>query len=154
MARAKHDRSEAPVAEANPSSEAAEAAAIKPAGRTEKKKRKKNKKRPYNKTKLVREALAALGNDAPNQRIQEWIETERGVSTIPLEHISNIKSTILRNSRESAGKAAEAKGSNGASERGSVTPSAKLSLQDVQMIRELIDRIGRAGVHEVVDLFR
>jgi hypothetical protein len=57
-------------------------------------------KRRVNKTELVREALRALGRDVKNQEIQQWIKEMHGVELSPA-HISNIKSVVLVEMRES-----------------------------------------------------
>jgi len=169
MALTKNEHDPEDLADETQASHSEEAEGAEPAEEpvaTERKMSHKRKKRAFNKTQLVREAISILGADAKNSDIQAWIENERDGVTISLTHISNIKSNVLRERREQEEEVGQASGreerfdhderdsGNGSGAMETAAVDAVLTLKDIRVLKQLIQRLGLARVHEVVDLFR
>jgi hypothetical protein len=93
------------------------------------------------KLEAVRRALSELGNDAKPLDIQKHIKGKFGVNMDP-SMISNYKSSLKgagksRMIRKPGGRAATAGG---------------LTLQDIQAVKELTDRIGGDKVRELAEV--
>jgi hypothetical protein len=150
MAKAKVEPSSPFVAVANPAAtdpndEGSAAAST----ATPRKKKRKGKKRKYNKTGLVREALATLSKGASNQEIHDWILKERKVD-IPGNHISNIKSNVLKSKKGKRGGG----GGNTTLKTKPASSSKTLTVVEVRVLKEMVDRFGAKAVQEAMDLFR
>jgi hypothetical protein len=98
----------------------------------------------------VREALGELGTAAKNQDILDWIQKKHRGVKISTSHVSNIKSNILRSGWE----APAAKGAGNATQaRERKSSSGPLTGPEIHKLHELIQRIGKAELHAIIDLF-
>jgi hypothetical protein len=98
------------------------------------------------KTDAVRQALAALGNDAMPVRIQGWVKDNLGVE-MTSGHVSTTKGEILR-------KAAEAAAASGpAAEAASNTVEGPIS--KFEAVRRALDKLGKkAKPSAIVDFVK
>jgi hypothetical protein len=92
----------------------------------------------------MRQALEALGDESAVLDIQAWVEKQFGIN-IPKNMVSSYKSTILRRKP----------GFNGYHRPrliGTTHLTGGVSIADVQLINDLIARIGAQRIHELVDV--
>jgi hypothetical protein len=90
-----------------------------------------------NKAQVVREALAALGNDAKPGAIQDWIKTNYKVE-MEATMISSYKSNELK--KAGAGKAS----------RGGKGGSGDL-IGDIATVSDLLKKHGRSNLNKLID---
>jgi hypothetical protein len=92
----------------------------------------------------MRQALAALGDDASVMDIQPWVLQAYGIN-IPKNMISSYKSTILRQKAGYSGLLRPRLTGDG-------NITGGISIADVQIIKDLTLRIGAQKIHELVDV--
>jgi hypothetical protein len=92
------------------------------------------------KAEMVRRALGTLGFDAKPADLKEHIKKEFGTDMDP-QHISNYKS-ILKAKRRRGPKTGRPKST-------SVAAVGGFSLQDIQAVKEVADRIGADKVRQL-----
>jgi hypothetical protein len=117
--------------------------------------------RGMTKMEAVRRALGHLGNDAGRIDIQAYVKKEFNIE-MSLDHISNYKGEILKKKKRRKGKRAarpeeprkEAPKAPAASGSGGGATRAGISLRDLQTVRDLIERLGREQVRNLVELVR
>ncbi len=98
-----------------------------------------------NKAQMVRDAIAALGNDAKPQAIQEHIKAAGGPE-IPTVMISSYKSNMknkVGKKRGRKGKVGRPAGS-GAAKGGDI-------IHDISAVRELLNKHGKPGLVKLID---
>ena len=137
----------------NDATDEATSGATEAATATPRKGGRKKGKRKHNKTAYVREAIEVKGRDASNQDLLDYIKTRHRVSINP-SHFSNIKSNVLKEK----GSGSKRQAANGAprkeTARGGASTTKAPSLEDMRTVKDLIGRLGRKGLHEVIDLFQ
>jgi hypothetical protein len=107
-----------------------------------------------NKMKLVRDALATLGNDAMPNQIADHIKAESSVEMSP-NMVSNYKSSILKKLGLSPRRRGRRRGRprlTEVRENAQVTTSDRDFIKDVRTIREIADRLGINRLRELVEL--
>jgi len=110
-------------------------------------KKKQKRRKKFDKGDLVRQAMDALeGLDTKNQDILDWIKKYKKVNVSP-SHVSNIKTEL----RQGKGGPAPA---NGPVKKKGPAPAGRLDLEQMRFLAEIIQQVGRDGVHEIVDLFK
>lgn len=113
-----------------------------------------NGEKRVNKMKLVRDALATLGNDAMPNQIADHIKAESNVDMSP-NMVSNYKSSILKKLGLSPRRRGRRRGRprlTEARENAQVVTSDRDFIKDVRIIREIADRLGINRLRELVEL--
>jgi hypothetical protein len=115
-------------------------------------------KPPYkSKMNAVRQAMRAKGADAKPGLLAEWLWKKYKLE-MTNDSISSYRSTILRKQRE---EQAEEAGTPLPEKvvkvvvplgNGLALAKAQFTLEDVRIIRQLVNRVGKAPVHDLIDL--
>jgi hypothetical protein len=100
------------------------------------------------KTEMVRQAMEK-GRKRKPLSIQEWVQQKYNVF-IEAAHISTIKSNLRNKSKKPRKSSAEAPEAAAAPRRKSNAES--LSLEEIRLVKGLVDRIGRDNFKQVVEL--
>jgi hypothetical protein len=109
------------------------------------------------KLEAVRRSLAELGNDAMPLTIQEHLKKTFGIQMSP-NHISNYKSLVLGKRRKGKRRGRKPKAVAGAVQEAATpvvreaTREGDISLEDIQAVKELSERLGAGQVRELVGL--
>jgi hypothetical protein len=97
-----------------------------------------------NKTRLVEEAIQALG-DAPPRELRQYIMDKHGVDISPTM-LSSYKSNILKKQGGGGGGG----GGAGAGGRKGATGNATVGVRDLAALRDLIDRVGAPELQTLI----
>jgi len=120
--------------------------------------RKKGKR--VNKLQCVREAIAELGNDAQPKDIQDFLKRRFNLD-MNTKFISTYKGTILRSAARESGVIREPAAAVPPAESVAVPPresvavaarNGGLSVEDIRVIKELVDRIGAGPLKELAEV--
>lgn len=93
-----------------------------------------------NKTRLVEEAIQALG-DAPPRELRQYIADKHGVDISPTM-LSSYKSNILKKQGGGA--------TGGGAGRKSATGGGTVGVRDLTALRDLIDRVGAPELQTLI----
>ncbi|HEY2784983.1 MAG TPA: hypothetical protein VGJ05_08415 [Fimbriiglobus sp.] len=97
-----------------------------------------------NKAQLVRDAIAALGNDAKPQAIQEYIKSSGGPE-IPTVMISSYKSNMKNKPGKKGRKGKAGRPTGGHSMKGGNV------IGDIASVRDLLNKYGKPGLAKLID---
>lgn len=96
----------------------------------------------------VRQALAALGTDAPRGDIQKFIKDHFGLEVHP-DHISSCKGEILREKKKK--KPVTAKQPVVKKEQAPKSAAAhSVSLDDIESVKHLVERVGADSLKKLI----
>jgi hypothetical protein len=98
------------------------------------------------KTEMVKRALGTLGFDAKPLELKAHIKKEFGTDMDP-QHISNYKSNLKKTKSKPGPKKGRPKSASVAAAVGG------FSLQDIEAVKEVADRIGADKVRQLVEVF-
>jgi hypothetical protein len=111
-------------------------------------------KKPITKMEGVRRTLRELGNNAMPLQIQDHLKRHFGID-MTVAHISNYKSEILskkKGKRKGARKSAAKTPAPSAPASAPAKGAAAINLEDIQITKALVARVGADQLRSLVDL--
>src|SRR5579862_1462154 len=99
------------------------------------------------KMEAVRRALKELGKSAMPIKIQEFVRANFGME-MSTAHISNYKTLSMKKGRRAASRAAATAGE----ETTKSTNGTKVSIEDIEVVKRLVGRVGEKNLKNLIGL--